>query len=258
MNKRIYLSLVFVLFIAGYGWSQTQVIAHRGFWKTEGSAQNSIAALMKADSIGVYGSEVDIWITSDGVPVANHDADVTLDGEKLIVQDTPFATLRKVKLANGEPLPTVEEYLDAFEKCKNIKLIIEFKSHREKEREDLLAEKVINMIRERGLEDKVEYIAFGINFVQQARKLAPNAPVYYLNGDLSPKVLDTMNLSGFDYNLKVLYAKPEWVKQAHALGQKVNVWTVNKAEDIQNMIDLKVDFITTDEPVLAKEILKAQ
>ena len=29
----------------------TQVIAHRGFWKTDGSAQNSIAALVKADSI---------------------------------------------------------------------------------------------------------------------------------------------------------------------------------------------------------------
>ena len=28
--------------------AQTQVIAHRGFWKTEGSAQNSIAALEKA------------------------------------------------------------------------------------------------------------------------------------------------------------------------------------------------------------------
>lgn len=131
-----------------------QVIAHRGYWKTDGSAQNSIAALMKADSIRVYGSEVDIWLSSDGIPVVNHDAEVTLDGEKLIIQDTPFATLRKVRLANGEPLPTAEEYLDAFEKCKNIKLIIEFKSHVAKEREDLLAEKIINIVRERGLEER--------------------------------------------------------------------------------------------------------
>ena len=36
----------------------TQVIAHRGFWKTDGSAQNSIAALVKADSIHCYGSAV--------------------------------------------------------------------------------------------------------------------------------------------------------------------------------------------------------
>lgn len=235
-----------------------QVIAHRGYWKTDGSAQNSIAALMKADSIRVYGSEVDIWLSSDGIPVVNHDAEITLDGEKLIIQDTPFATLRKVRLANGEPLPTAEEYLDAFEKCKNIKLIIEFKSHVAKEREDLLAEKIINMVRERGLEERVEYIAFGINFVQQARRLAPNAPVYYLNGDLSPKVLATMKLNGFDYHFNVVYQKPGWVEEAHALGQKVNVWTVNKPEDIQKVIDLKVDYITTNEPLLVQEMLEAK
>ena len=39
--------------------AQTQIIAHRGFWKTSGSAQNSISALIKADSIAVYGSEMD-------------------------------------------------------------------------------------------------------------------------------------------------------------------------------------------------------
>lgn len=258
MDKRIYLSLLFILFIAVYGRSQTEIIAHRGFWKTDGSAQNSIAALMKADSVRVYGSEVDIWLSSDGIPVVNHDADVTLDGEKLIVQDTPASILRKVKLANGEPLPTMEEYLDAFSQCKHTKLIIEFKTHRAKEREDELAEKVIDMVHKRGLQDRVEYISFGINFVQQVRKLDPNAPVYYLNGDLSPGMLATMGLSGFDYHFNVLYQKPEWVKEAHALGQKVNVWTVNKPEDIQKTIDLKVDYITTDEPLLVKEILQAQ
>lgn len=256
MDKRIYLGLVFVLFFAAHSWSQTKVIAHRGFWKTEGSAQNSIAALMKADSIRVYGSEVDFWLSSDGIPVVNHDADVTLNGEKLIVQETPFATLRQVKLANGEPLPTVEEYLDAFAKTQYTKLIIEFKSHKSKEREDELAKKVIDMVQKRGLKDRVEYIAFGINFVQQARKLAPDAPVYYLNGDLSPKVLATMGLNGFDYHFNVVYKKPEWVKEAHELGQKVNVWTVNKPEDIQKILDLKVDFITTDEPLLVKEMIK--
>jgi len=48
------------------------------------------------------------------------------------------------------------------------------------------------------------------------------------------------------------------VKEAHELGQKVNVWTVNRPEDIQKVIDLKVDFITTDEPLLVREILDNQ
>ena len=36
--------------------AQTNVIAHRGYWKTNGSAQNSVAALLKADEAGCYGS----------------------------------------------------------------------------------------------------------------------------------------------------------------------------------------------------------
>lgn len=255
MKRNLFILASLLLLVCAIPLQAQEIIAHRGYWKTDGSAQNSIAALMKADSIRVYGSEVDIWLSSDGIPVVNHDADVTLDGKKLIVQDTPAATLRKVKLANGEPLPTVEEYLDAFAQCKHTKLIIELKTHKSKEREDELAEKVVEMVRERSLQHRVEYISFGVNFVQQIRKLDPNALVYYLNGDLTPKVLATMNLSGFDYHFNVVYKKPEWVKEAHELGQKVNVWTVNKPEDIQKIIDLEVDYITTDEPLLVKEML---
>jgi len=39
------------------------------------------------------------------------------------------------------------------------------------------------------------------------------------------------------------------------LGLKVNVWTVNKRKDIEKMIDLGVDYITTDEPLLVREII---
>ncbi len=253
--KKILLSLISFLLLGIVNTNAQEIIAHRGYWKTEGSAQNSIAALVKANEINVYGSEVDIWLSSDGVPVVNHDADVTLNGEKLLVQETPLATLRKVKLSNGETLPTVEEYLNAFKNCNNIKLIIEFKTHKTKEREDELARKVVDMVKEKGLQNRVEYISFGINFVQQAKRLHPEAPIYYLNGDLTPQIIKKMGLAGIDYNLNVINKNPNWVAESHDLGLKVNVWTVNKAEDIQSLIDHKVDFITTDEPLLARDIL---
>lgn len=257
MEKKTLL-LILVLLAGLTNISAQQIIAHRGYWKTEGSAQNSIEALMQADVIKAYGSEVDIWLSSDGIPVVNHEAEVTLNGNKLIVQDTPFETLKQVKLANGESLPTVEKYLDAFAKCNHTKLIIEFKTHNLKEREDELARKVIDMVNERGLQKKVEYISFGINLVQQVKKLAPQASVYYLNGDMTPQILSKMGLTGLDYHYNVLLKRPEWVKEAHDLGLKVNTWTVNSPEVIQQMIDLKVDFITTDEPLLVRETIQKQ
>lgn len=234
---------------------QTQIVAHRGFWKTEGSAQNSLTALLKANEIKVYGSEMDIWLSSDGIPVVFHDAYVDLDNKKLRVQDTPVDILTQVKLSNGENLPTLENYLDTFEGCHDTKLIIEFKKHRTKYQEDELVEKVLKLIRDRGLQNRVEFISFGLNFVVKTIHLDPMAKVYYLSGDLSPKVISEIGAAGIDYNVAVIKKRPDWVKESHDLGLKVNVWTVNDLEDIQQMIDLNVDYITTDEPLLVRKIL---
>lgn len=251
--------LFLILFTVGlHIQAQTEIIAHRGFWKTEGSAQNSITALLKANEIKAYGSELDIWMSVDGVPVVNHDADVELNGERLIIQETPASVLTQVKLKNGENLPTLASYLDAFEKCNDTKLIIEFKKHRTKYQEDELTEKVLKMIRDRNLQNRVEYISFSLNFVVKTIHLDPLAKVYYLSGNLSPKVMHEIGAAGIDYNVAVIKNRPEWVKESHDLGLKVNVWTVNSPEDIQQMIDLKVDFITTDEPLLVRELLDKQ
>ena len=235
--------------------AQTEIIAHRGFWKTNGSAQNSLIALQKADSINVYGSEMDVWLSSDGVPIVNHDAHITLNDEKLIVQDTPANILTQVILDNGEHLPTLENYLDTFEKCGNTKLIIEYKAHRTKYQEDKLTQKVLKMVQDRNLQDRVEYISFSLNVVVKTIHLNPLAKVYYLNGDLAPDVMKKIGAAGIDYHFSVIDKHPEWVKSSHDLGLKVNVWTVNKPEDIQRMIDLKVDYITTDEPLLVEQML---
>ena len=84
--------------------AQTQVIAHRGFWKTEGSAQNSITALEKAAEAQLYGSEFDVLMTSDGTIVVNHDN--TIEG--MAIPETPFKKLKKLKINNGEKLPTLK------------------------------------------------------------------------------------------------------------------------------------------------------
>lgn len=232
--------------------AQTQVIAHRGFWKTDGSAQNSIAALMKADSIGCYGSEFDVWLTKDDQLVVNHDA---------VFKSKPMETtdgkeLMQLTLANGEKMPSLKQYLKAGKKV-NTRLILELKSLNSKERETKAVEKVVAMIKKMGLEERVEYIAFSLHATKEFIRLAPaGTPVFYLNGELSPKELKEIGCAGADYQLGVFKKHPEWIEELHALGMKVNVWTVNKPEDMQWLIDRKVDFITTNEPVLLQQQLK--
>ena len=60
-----------------------KVIAHRGYWTAPGSAQNSIDALAQAAKAGCYGSEFDVWMTSDSVIVVNHDGWINGYNEQL-------------------------------------------------------------------------------------------------------------------------------------------------------------------------------
>lgn len=233
------------------GQAQTQVIAHRGFWKAEGSAQNSIVGLKKAAEAKVYGSEFDVQLTADGVVVVNHD-DV-IDG--LVIGETAYDKLKDLKLKNGEKLPTLADYLEAGKKLPDVQLILEIKPHKTKVQEDQIAETTVKMVKKYGLEKQVEYISFSMNICEQLARLTPGSEIAYLNGDLAPKEVKEKGANGIDYNYKVFGKHPEWVKEAHELGMKVNVWTVNSEKDMKKMIDLNVDYITTDQPLEAAALV---
>lgn len=236
--------------------NKTQIIAHRGYWDTEGAAQNSIAALTKADEIQVYGSELDVWLSSDGVPMVNHDA--TTPEHKLVLEKTTAARLKQEKLSNGEHLPTLEEYLLKGKDCKYSKLIIELKAHSSKEREDSLTTKVLAMVKKLKLEKRVEYISFSLNTVKELIRLNPQAKVYYLSGNLSPKELNEIGCTGLDYNLSIMKENEHWFAEAKKYGLKVNVWTVNKKEEMEYLIEKGADFITTNDPRLGLELLNSK
>ena len=232
--------------------AQTQVIAHRGFWKTEGSAQNSITALEKATEAKLYGSEFDVQITLDGKLIVNHDSKF----QGFVIAETPYKDLKKIRLQNGEKLPTLKKYLKKGKK-QDIQLILEIKSHKNKEVEDKMAADIVKMVKKMGLEKQVEYIAFSLNVCEQLAKLTPESEIAYLNGDVAPAELKKKGINGIDYNQSVLLNKhPEWVKEAQDLGMKVNVWTVNKEENMKKLIDMKVYYITTDHPLEVKKLLE--
>ena len=88
--------------------AQTQVIAHRGYHAKSGSYDNTISSLKNAQDLGIYGSECDVNETADGVLVVIHGP---MHG-KLNVQQNDYATVHAQALANGERIPTLDQYLE--------------------------------------------------------------------------------------------------------------------------------------------------
>lgn len=239
------LTLAVCLFSVTALCAQTQIIAHRGYHATKNSVRNSLSALVNAQDAGYFGSECDINETADGVLVVVHGP----MHEKYRVQETDFATLRSQTLANGEILPTLEEYLTQAKKNTATKLIIEIKDHNTPSRETRVVKNVLKMVKKFKLVNDVEYIAFRQHVCDELVKWGPKGiKVAYLNGTLTPEYCKDLGYTGIDYSFKVMQANPQWIKQSHDLGLTVNIWTVNKSEDIKWCIDHKADYITSDNP----------
>lgn len=230
---------------------QPKVIAHRGFWKTAGSAQNSITSLCKADSIHAFGSEFDIWITADNKIVVNHDPSY----QKVVMETAKYKDVKKLKLKNGECIPTLKSYLKKAKKL-NVQMILEVKSHKNMDRQNACIDATLAMVKKMKMENRMTYIAFSLDAVKRLIEKAPKGTeVYYLSGGLSPKELKAIGCAGPDYEQNEFKTHPNWIKETHDLGMKVNVWTVDSTASLQYFIDNGADYITTNEPVLLQKLL---
>ena len=230
------------------------ITAHRGYWNCEeaGYAENSIKSLELAQKNHFWGSEFDVHITSDLVLVVHHDA--TIKGKSIHTHD--YADFKDYRLKNGEKLPTLDEYLTQGEKGGTV-LVFELKKQIDKAHEDYMVDKSIEALKAHGLFDpkKVIFISFSRNICERIAALCPGFTNQYLEKDLTPDEVIAKGINGIDYHQSAFVEHPEWVGQAHKNKMSVNVWTVNKKEDIQKMIDLGVDCITTNEPLLVRELL---
>lgn len=108
--------------------------AHRGLYDNEkGIPENSLAAFRNAIDHG-YGMEMDVQISSDGIPVVFHDDTLDrmardADGNPVHgrVIDRTFEELRRFHLLNTEEkIPSFQEFLDLVQG--RVPLIIELKT----------------------------------------------------------------------------------------------------------------------------------
>lgn len=150
-----------------------------------------------------------------------------------MVEDTPESVLTSIELSAGEYLPTVEQYIRTAMEQNKTGLVVEIKP----------SGKSIERTLE--LTDKLE----------QVLKIDPLAKTAYLGSNKSVEEISQSGMWGVDFNISMFRKDPLLVKKAKERGLTVNVWTVNSEEDLRAMIDLRVDYITTNEPELLFKIL---
>ena len=227
--------------------TSVKMIAHRGVSGLE--PENTGAAFLAAGTRSYYGIETDVHCTKDGRFIVIHD-DTTqrTTGKRGTVEKMTFDELRAlpVKALNGVlrhdlRLPSLEEYIRTC-KAHSKQSILELKNHMLPHQIQTL----VDIIRAEGWLERTTFISFELPNMLFLRRLLPNQPLQFLTKSVKDKLLRVLEEYRLDLDAKFQILTPKLVDACHRRGLLVNAWTVNTPGDAMRLIDMGVDFITTN------------
>ena len=228
-----------------------EIWAHRG--ASARQPENTVAAFAAAMEAGADGVELDVQLTSDGVPVVIHDetVDRTHDGTGGVSTFTlaQLQKLRSLLKPKGDPMvtriPTLAEVLDLLAAGSQL-INIELKNSVQPYKG--LEKKVLALVDERKLAARVVLSSFNHYSLQRLRERGWTGELAAVHDGMlrEPwryfRELDVQAVHPPRHVLMI----PGFVTRAHRAGFKVRVWTVNKAAQRQRCARLGVDGIFTD------------
>ena len=224
------------------------VLAHRG--ASRRAPENTIEAFALARDLGSDGVELDVRRTSDGVLVLSHDP--VVDGFGLLVEH-PFAALR----AAVPRVPTLEEAFDALDGLiVNVEIKC-FPTEPDADPERIVVRGVVELLDRLGQHERVIVSSFELDAVDQVRVLDGRVVTGWLTYGLEPATsLPIAAARGHawlnpDRAAMLGPAALVAVRDAAALGVRLDVWTVDDPDEIAALAAAGVDALITNVPDVA-------
>lgn len=222
-------------------------IAHRGgpqFFESF-LPENSLAAIARALELGVYAIEIDVFQV-EGELLVTHDRRLgrVVSGEGIITERS-LDYLRQQKLANGEPMPNLQQVL-ALVGDKAL-LNIEIKgANSVPALTRTLDEFVTN---HQGNYEQYIISSFDHQQLFQAMQQLPQVKRGVLiEGIPLDYAACCAPLKAYSFNTHLSFVTPELIQDAQQRGLKNWVYTVNHEDDWRLMSSLGVDAVFTDSP----------
>ncbi|MEC2056858.1 glycerophosphodiester phosphodiesterase [Peribacillus psychrosaccharolyticus] len=236
-----------------------KIFAHRGAAGTY--PENTMVAFIEAKRSGADGIELDVQLSKDGIPVVIHDETLnrTTNGSGF-VKDQTMGDMKKLnagykfgkQLGRRIPIPSLQE---VFEWIQSTDLLCNIELKNGVYLYPGLEEKVIQLVRGYGLEERVILSSFNHYSLVYAWRLAPEietAPLYR-DGIYMPWVYaSSIGSRGMHPSI---HAVPDaLIIDAMAYGIQVRPYTINGEEDIKRLLSINCSAIITDFPERAVRI----
>ena len=231
-----------------------QIVSHRGY--SSKAPENTIPAIELAIQAHADYVEIDVQQTKDGVLVLLHDRNLRrTTGLNKLIYNTNYREIEKLDAGSwfgseyaGTNIPTLEEVLEFCKGRINVSIDIKLHAHEENLEENLVA-----LIEEYDFVENCFVSSFNYDSIVKIKKLNEDISTGYI---MSPAYGDFYNKPHIDFlSVRATLVSRNIVERAHEAGKEVHVWTVNTRKDLERMKSLGVDYVVTDEPQLAKEVL---
>ena len=111
---------------------------------------------------------------------------------------------------------------------------------------------MIQVIRENDFQEHCVVTSMSYQFLEQIKETAPEIGTGYIM-TMSYGSISQAEAADF-FSVRYDYVTERFVREAHALGKEVHAWTVNYRGNIKRMLDMGVDNIITDDPVLVRKV----
>ena len=222
-----------------------RIYAHRG--ASRELPENTTRAFRRALELGADALETDVHVTHDGVIVVSHDPDgARIFGQAARIADSSWAEVR----AWG--MPSLEEVVTSFPGVPiNVDLKID------------AAALAVALLRKLGAEEQVTLASFQSSTLRKVRALGYRGPTGLGRSEVArllslPAAAQRGPLAppGSAAQLPLSLAKPWIIRRCHALGLRVDYWTVNEPALATSLVALGADGIMTDDPAVIVPALR--
>ena len=237
--------------------------AHRGgaYHPELEGLENTLAAFSHAVALGYDYLETDVHVTRDGVLLAFHDAVLDrVTDRRGAIADLTYAEVRRALIGGREAVPTLVELLDAFPAAR---FNIDLKSTGS-------GEALASLLAERGDEQRVLVGSFSGRRTARFRRLTGGrvataatpleiVAFRFLPGRFAARLTRGVALQ-LPHRLprgrrRLRLVTPGLVRRAHRAGRHVHVWTIDRPEEMVELLDRGVDGLFTDRTDILKDVL---
>ena len=221
--------------------------AHRGF--SGEYPENTMLAFQKAHEIGCGGIELDVHLSKDGHLVIIHDEQVDRTTDRTgYVKDYTLSELESMNAGSEnsfEGIPSFEKYCIWVQ---HLDLITNIEIKTNRHYYPGIEEKVVQMVHAYNLENNILISSFNHASLWKIKTLESNFPCAMLvNSKGIGNAGAYAKAMGMDfYHPDGSTLTEEVVKECHAQGIRVNVWTVDDMALLKRVIRWGVDGIITN------------